>query len=188
MIDAQIYLLAAGRGTRAGGPKAWLEYAGKPLLERQLSFARGLCGVARLAVTVQEPWLVRCRALEPAAIWVAVDPDAPALMSLQAALKALPLAQPSFLYHVDMPLWDPELFYTLRQRADYPEHAELDAIVPVHAGRGGHPVLLLPRAAADLARLDPARDRLDLWLRGRKVLRSEVPFPCVLENWNAGIP
>jgi len=55
MIQHQVYLLAAGRGLRSGGPKAWQsslqgqsrlavppkagqEHEGKALLERQMDF------------------------------------------------------------------------------------------------------------------------------------------------------
>ena len=41
---ARVLLLAAGRGRRSGGPKAWRPYEGTTLLEAQLSFFRGLVG------------------------------------------------------------------------------------------------------------------------------------------------
>lgn len=181
-----MYLLAAGRGTRAGGPKAWLQHEGKALLARQFDFLLKRFPPMRVAVSVQEEWLAKCRALHPLVQWVPVDPDAPVLTSLLALVRAVPLDSWAFLYHVDMPVWEDELWYLLSSHrpADAADAAE--AVVPMHGGRGGHPVLLSPALADQLGALDPARDRLDVWLRGRRVKRVEVPYSCVVENWNGG--
>ena len=116
--------------------------------------------------------------------WVAVDPAVAALASVQALLGGEAPA-PSFVHHVDMPVWEAPLFEALRAAA---RSGDADAFVPLHAGRRGHPVLLSARAAVAVALLDPARDRLDLWLRTARVREVPVDLPCALENWNAGPP
>ncbi|MFH2201548.1 MAG: nucleotidyltransferase family protein [Elusimicrobiota bacterium] len=187
MSGFNVYLLAAGRGRRAGGPKAWLTHEGMPLLEKQVRFLLGRCAPARVAVTVQEEWLPRCRAeLHAEVRWTAVDPDAQPLRSLQALLAAAPVTGWTFLYHVDMPVWDDRLFDQLQERVPEAEAAGAEAVVPVKDGRGGHPILLSPDACGALGALDPDNDRLDYWLRNRRVDRAAVPFAAIHENWNQG--
>ena len=70
------------------------------------------------------------------------------------------------------------------QRIPSAAEAGAEAIVPVHGGNGGHPVLLSPSLRNEIGNLDPETARLDLWLRKRKVDRLEVPFDCITANWN----
>lgn len=175
------YLLAAGRGRRAGGPKAWLESEGSTLLERQLAFLLKRFPAEAVHVSIQAEWLDRCRALNPSVNWVAADPDAAAFDSLQRIVKA---AKPgwAFLHHVDMPVWEDGLFSALKNRAAAACGAE--AVVPTHEGRRGHPVILSPRLQREIAKRDPATARLDEMLRQARVEELDVPFACVLENRN----
>jgi CTP:molybdopterin cytidylyltransferase MocA len=179
---SRVYLLAAGRGKRAGGPKAWLEHQGRPLLERQVHFLRSLFPGDRIAVSIQADWLGQCLALDPRVRWVGVDPDLSPLASLQALWRALPLESWGLVYHVDMPVWEPALFRALQEAA---ESSEKDAVVPSLQGKRGHPVALAPRAAEALLALDPAVDRLDQWLRAHQVEELEVSSPSAVENWNS---
>ncbi|MBI4669090.1 MAG: nucleotidyltransferase family protein [Elusimicrobia bacterium] len=106
-----------------------------------------------------------------------------ALDSLQRLLKAKPMDQWGFVYHVDMPIWEPQLFQRLAGRA-VKCGGGVKAVAPAYQGKGGHPVLLSPGLDKKLLALDPGKDRLDIWLKSQKIDRLEVPFPCVLENWN----
>lgn len=176
------YLLAAGRGERAGGPKAWLEFDGKSLLRRQLDFLTGLFDPREVAVSIQPGWLGRCRALHQEVLWVPVDSRTSPLASLQALLTRAPPDAWAFVYHVDMPLWKPGLFKGME--AAIPLARRAAAVVPVHGGRRGHPALLSPAAMSLLSALNPARDRLDHWLRGAEVHEVEAAAPCIHANWN----
>jgi len=169
-----IYLLAAGHGRRAGGPKAWLDCEGKSLLERQLDFVCGLKD-ARPVVAVQKGWLARCAELGYPARWVDVDPDAAPIASLQSLLKAFPAG--GLVWHVDMRVWEPALIETMREAGG--------TAVPVCRGRRGHPVSLSAADAAAVLELPPATGRLDRFLRGR-AREIEVPYECALDNWNDG--
>jgi CTP:molybdopterin cytidylyltransferase MocA len=186
MMDAQAYLLAAGEGRRAGGPKAWAMHQGKTLLERQLQFLQGLLQPADLAVSVQAAWLERCRKLAPEVRWTAVEPSARPLGALQALLGSMPSRGWAFVYHVDMPVWEPELFEILLRRAL--ESRDADAVAPEKGGRKGHPVLLSKSACHAVRLLDGAKDRLDVFLRSRREATVSVPFASIHENWNAGVP
>ena len=176
MKGARVLLLAAGRGRRAGGPKAWRAYEGRTLLEAHLDFFRELVGPDGLSVSIQEDWRARCAALSPGTVWVAADPDASPLDSLQRLIAASPPAR-SFVLHVDMPVFDAAVYEALWK-------ADGEAAVPSFGGRRGHPVLLAPSALAELSALDAAKDRLDAWLRARRASEVPVATEQVLRNLN----
>lgn len=180
--DCGVYLLAAGKGKRAGGPKAWQERGGKTLLERHVEFLQPRFDPEAIAISIKAEWRHRCMRLLPGANWVAVNSDATPLGALQTLLRAQPLDRWSFLYHVDMPVWEEALFSLLVLSIDTCQRA---ARVPTFHGRGGHPVLIAPHCHDALLALDPTRDRLDHWLRTADVERVELPFACIHENWNA---
>ncbi len=185
MLSEQVYLLAAGNGRRAGGPKAWRLVDGRGLLERQMEFLLALFRPSSIAVTIQEAWRERVSQLDRGVVWVAEDPDSSPLAALQSLAAAAPLKSWAFVYHVDMPLWVPGLFEALARRVPGAAREGLEALAPVHAGRKGHPALLSPSLASPLAALDPQKDRLDYWLRTRREGTVEVPYGCIHENWNA---
>ena len=181
-----VYLLAAGLGRRAGGPKAWMDFGGKPMLKRHLEFLIPRFAPQSLAVSVQEPWKDRCWSMNAQVRWVSVDPAATALGSLQELVRTTPLSRWAYVFHVDMPVWNEELFYTLASCMPKDGAEACEAIVPMHGGRGGHPIMISPALQEPLLALDPAANRLDSFLHTRRVLRREVPYACVLENWNEG--
>ena len=148
MAGARVLLLAAGRGRRAGGPKAWRPYEGGTLLEAHLDFFRGLVGPGALFVAIQDEWRPRCTALWAEVSWIAADAEAQPLASLQCLIAASG-AHRAFVLHVDMPIFEREIYETLLK-------APGDAVVPVFDGRRGHPVLLGPGALGEIACLDPA--------------------------------
>ncbi len=184
MSGSSVYLLAAGKGRRAGGPKAWLFHENETLLERQIRFLLGRFSPERIAVTIQTDWKERCSNIHREVRWTPEDPEASPLHALQTLMRTAPFDGWSFLYHVDMPVWEDGIFERLERRASDAEKA--DAILPVHKGKGGHPVLLSASSREAIAGLDPEKDRLDHWLRKQKVERLEG-FPAVVhENWNEG--
>ena len=175
MIDARVFLLAAGRGRRAGGPKAWRAWEGTTLLEAQLAFLVPLVGKGNVFVSIQREWETRCAALGSGARFTAANPDLPALASLQALLREAPKGR-GFVLHVDMPVFDEAVWHALAAK-------DVDA-APVFDGRRGHPVLLAPDTLAAVSRLDGVRDRLDVFLRGRPVAEVSVGTEAVLANLN----
>lgn len=176
MNGARVLLLAAGHGKRAGGPKAWMEVAGKPLLQDHVEFFSRRLGASSLSVAIQPDWLDRCRSLSKEVLWTTADPDAYPLDSLQRLIAASPLVR-SFVLHVDMPVFDVSVYETLWSETN-------DAIVPVFDGRRGHPVLLAPSALTEITKLNSKSDRLDSWLRSRHVLEVPVSTDVIFKNIN----
>ena len=175
------YILAAGRGRRAGGPKAWRLHAGIPLLAHHVDFLSQRTSPEHIAVSIQAEWLERCLALNPHIHWVATDPQASPLASLQRLALELPLVTWNFVYHVDMPLWTSQPFDVLAAAC---HSSDAEAIIPTFQDRGGHPVVLAKSLASPLAALDASKDRLDHWLRSRRTNRVPLEEPAILENWN----
>lgn len=176
MTGARVLLLAAGRGVRAGGPKAWRDFAGKPLLQEHVEFFSRRLPHGALSVAIQPEWREKCRAISQDALWVDADADQPPMDSLQRLIKASPKTK-SFILHVDMPVFDVSVYEMLL-------NAEGDAVVPVFDGHRGHPVLLSPKALNEIVSLDPKNDRLDVWLREHHVLEVAVPTDIIFKNLN----
>lgn len=185
MIDAHVYLLAAGKGERAGGPKAWLERDGKPLLRMHLDFLGAHFDLTRVFISVQESWLKRCLELDLHVGWISTDPEGTPLASLQRLLSVSERAA-GYVYHVDMPLWEGGALGVFQALKDGIGTAA--AAVPTFSGRRGHPVLLSRAAAADVSRLDAGKDRLDAFLRECHVAEVPVKTPLIHANWNEGKP
>ena len=186
LLSHGVHLLAAGRGRRAGGPKAWQPCGGRSLLERQVAFLTALFDPEDISVSIQEPWLERCRALSRDVRWVPVDPGLPALGALQRLVRQTHTDGWAFVYHVDMPVWEKGLFESLSRAVSAAGAAQ--AVVPARDGKGGHPVLLSTALARRVLAADPLEDRLDRMISRGLVHRVEVPFACIRENWNEVIP
>ncbi len=183
-LASQVYLLAAGEGRRAGGPKAWRLFEGRSLLERQVEFLSRLFRPEDIAVTVQEGWQERVRKIDPDILWIPEDPKQTALGALQALLLRSPIRDWAFLYHVDMPVWEKGLFEGLYKHIPAARSRGEESIAPSHGGRKGHPVLIAAPLAPGIAALDPSTGRLDHWLRERRQSVVELPYPCIHSNWN----
>ena len=106
------------------------------------------------------------------------------MAAIQALMAAVPLERWTFLYHVDMPVWESALFDALAGRISAEGRSGVEALAPAYKGRKGHPLLLSPALGRDMLALDPLKDRMDHWLRARREETVDVPFPCIHENWN----
>jgi CTP:molybdopterin cytidylyltransferase MocA len=146
--ELAVAILAAGRGTRLGGPKALFELAGEALLLRVLRTLDALrCELScRLHIAVvcgadrERVRAVLARSLPHLAARI-VENDAPErerTHSLRLASRALPAALPLLVWPVDVPLVAPRTLCEL-VRAPLAERAFRS---PCFAERGGHPVLL----------------------------------------------
>jgi CTP:molybdopterin cytidylyltransferase MocA len=131
-------VLAAGRGRRAGGPKALLRYGETTFLEHAVRlFSRP--GIDRIvAVLGHEAARIREAVPLPAEVVVTVNEDYDSGM-LGSVLRGLDaaggLADAVLLHPVDHPLVEPE---TILRVAEALRGGAVIA-VPSHGGRRGHP-------------------------------------------------
>jgi molybdenum cofactor cytidylyltransferase len=115
------------------------------------------------------------------AIVVNPSPERGPFSSLQAGLAAATPGEPVFVLPVDVPAPSPEVWAALEAAL----RAGAEAAVPVHEGRGGHPVLLSAAFGGRLRSLPPS-SRLDQELRSEpSVARVPVADPRVRLNLNA---
>ena len=177
MSETQLFLLAAGRGKRAGGPKAWKEVGGRPALENMIEGM--LPHVAAIFVSVQAEWKAGMSRPSPKVSLISVDPDQPMLASLQELIASRGSDLSAFLHHVDMPVPDAGLLAALSAAL-----GQADAAVPLYKGERGHPALLSRKLYDAILDLDPQKDRLDQFLRTRNVVEVPVEQASVLENQN----
>jgi molybdenum cofactor cytidylyltransferase len=186
---AEVVILAAGRSSRMGepkglvavpspgGPRAWIEHqldalAGRRVVvvlgEHRELYERAVPDLARRAVLAVNP-----------------DPERGPFSSLQVGLAAATPEEPVFALPVDVPAASPAVWAELEAALE----EGIDAVVPIHDGRGGHPVLLSSSLARRLRTLPPTA-RLDHELRGLpaaggRLRRIPVGDPRVRLNLNA---
>ena len=175
-----LVILAAGRSTRMGAPKALVEFNGRGLLEHILSppWLHDLGDVVVVLghhADALRPIVDRCGHRHV----LNSDPDRGRMSSVQTGLGALgPDVRAVFLQPVDCPLVVPGVYRRLAGCLD-----GADVAVPTYGGRGGHPALfsarLFPRVMAAGAD-EPLRDIF----RAPDVARCtmEVDDPGVLLN------
>lgn len=186
-MQADLVVLAAGEGRRAGGPKAWIQVAGRPWLSHQLQ-ALSRAPVGRLMVVLAAPPPEAFAELLPEENWALnPQPELGPFHSLQCGLRALgvPRAVPGvFVLPVDVPAPSPEVFEALSRALP-----GAPAAVPEFEGRGGHPVLLSGESANLLLKVDPAAPvaRLDRWLREAHARRVPVLDARVRMDLNSSL-
>ena len=144
-MDARAIVLAAGRSTRMGAPKALTPIAGAPAVAR---IVRALHDAGVADVTVVPPVGVELPPLE-ARVVVNPDPDAGRTGSLQLGLAAQALAPTLVVWPVDHPLATAATVRALLA-------AEGEWVLPTHLGRTGHPILVRGRAIDAIRRAAPA--------------------------------
>ena len=153
-------VLAAGTGRRMGGPKVLLTLDGHPLI--RLHVARLLeVGCASVTIVVRPEAEGRVRDLlsafvRPAVELVAVCTEAQS-ESLDAALRHMHCARTDTLIVTPIDLLPAEV--TTHRVLQAALGVTIVAATPMHAGRGGHPVVVR-RAALEPSELPPLRTLL----------------------------
>ncbi len=107
------------------------------------------------------------------------DPDAEMLVSIRLGVeRLLPAADALFIWPADHPAVSPDTLRLLVARA-----SRQTALLPVHAGRRGHPVLAGAEVLADIGRIPEEEGLRWLWReRADSVLEVAVDDPGVIEN------
>ncbi len=184
-LELAVAILAAGRGTRLGGPKALFELAGESLLFRVLrtldAAFRELAVPAEIAVVCgADAERVRSR-LATARLGIAASvvaneaPERERTHSLRLAAAALPPQRALLVWPVDVPLVAPA---TLRALTREPL-AERAYRSPFHGERGGHPVLLGAALREELLALrddETLRELRDRATTQRERIAVDDPF------------
>jgi CTP:molybdopterin cytidylyltransferase MocA len=182
-MTTTLVLLAAGRGTRAGGPKAWRAIRQRPFVAFQLErVRRSFHGPIRV-VLGREAAIERdlaCLGLDAQTDVVLADDDATMFASLRAGL--CDVVGRALVHPIDCP-WPSATHTVLADAMD--AHPNARAAMPTWNDRGGHPVLLSAPLVASIHDLDPT-SRLDHVLRGLggSCLRVPVAQADVLRNLN----
>lgn len=170
-------LLAAGASTRMGEPKALLRTPdGRRYLEAIVETARA-AGCDEVVVVLGPPHGESIRAALPPAVTAAwnAEPERGMLSSVQAGIAALPGGVAAALvWPVDIP------FVAVATARTLVVH-DGTIVVPVHNGRGGHPLRVARDHFAEIMTLDPARGlKALLDAHAAEVVRLPVADAAVL--------
>ncbi len=178
-----VVLLAGGASSRMGAPKGLVAVDGRRWIEHQLDRAERFA-LDRPIVVLGFDHARYTREVDGlharARVVVNPAPERGPFSSLQRGLSCAAPEQPTFVLPVDVPAPGDDVWTSLRASMD----PALEAAVPVHRGRGGHPVVLSAALVARLLRLPPDT-RLDHELSRCAVARVTVADPLVLQNLNS---
>jgi CTP:molybdopterin cytidylyltransferase MocA len=167
-------VLAAGAGTRMGGPKARLVIDGEPLAVLHARRFRDAGCAQVVSVTRRELALWLASWLGPGRIAISEAPDPAG--SLAIGLAAFPPHDEDVLVITPVDALPARAATIAALVATVRAGAE--AATPVYAGRGGHPIAARARALAGLAAAPrPLRDVLAAL--GPRRARVEVDDPAV---------
>jgi molybdenum cofactor cytidylyltransferase len=170
-------VLAAGASSRMGEPKALVRAPdGRRFLDAIVETARA-AGVGPLVVVLGPPHAALIEPSVPAGVLVAHNPrpERGMLSSVQAGVAALPRVDATLMWPVDIPAVEVDTVRALL------EGAPGSIVIPVHAGRGGHPLRIPSSRFAELQALDPSLGlRALMQSRPEAVLRREVDDSKVL--------
>lgn len=154
-------ILAAGEGSRFGGPKQLAELRGRPLIEYAVETMLAVPALGRIVVVLgAHADVVRERAdLGGTEIVVAEDWSEGMSASLRAGVAALADADAILITLADQPLITPQVLAAVLDVGD-----SADAARATYDGRPGHPVLIKRSLFASIAELrgdHGARDLLE---------------------------
>lgn len=202
-----LVLLCGGKSERMGSLKGLLPFFGRTWLEEQIArfIAQGgrevIVGLGHFSERYVEvlPWLRGSAGLPRDLVEIAADedPERNASSTIEIVVNEDPARGPfstlwtavtqvlrleqvgALVLPIDAPL-GPEVVELLMQ-----DHAF--AAVPEFGGRGGHPVRLSPEAVREVAREDPATQRLDHFLKAleARVSRRSASSDEVTLNLNS---
>ena len=139
--DVTMLVLASGRGDRMGGPKALLAWTdGQPLAKVHASLAASVGSRAVVVVRASVASVLRPMMREPVVVASSAPSSCGPAGSIAAAVRAGALTNTSWvmLMPVDCVPASLSTLTLLCQLAC----EGVDAVRPVHEGRGGHPVLV----------------------------------------------
>ena len=171
-------VLSGGKSVRMGSPKALLQFRGQTFLARILQ-AIDASGIQTVIVVAGPHYDLIATAFPDARVVFNPDHEQGMSTSVQTGIRALPPGlRGAAIFLVDHPLIDQETIDRLITQLK-PGHI----VVPVHAGRRGHPVVFAADLFDEILALSPdqglntvvrnARDRvLEIPVESAGVLRD----------------
>jgi CTP:molybdopterin cytidylyltransferase MocA len=178
-------ILAAGRGSRLGTPKAILEAGSRPrakplALMQAENLKRAGIGSVDIVIGCEHKMVKSKLAAGGNNIVVNKGWRQGQFSSLKAGISVVEKGKWVLLMPVDTVGVKKNTILMILNAAE----ASVDAVVPSFRGKRGHPVLLSQRLCARIARMDPKKSRLDHVLHGSKTTVIEVSDRAVLSNIN----
>lgn len=195
-----VIIPCGGKSLRMGTPKGLMIVNGRPWIEVQLAQLRSV-GVTRAIIVLgfdaekylsELPWaqsaLLEWSSVNDIQVMVVKNPhpEFGPFTSLQTANHHIEsLGEPAaFFLPIDVPCPDVQIWRSLVCECE----GDVSAVIPSHAQRGGHPVLLSRELMLDLLKvpMDAADARLDMQLKKqRHLVYVDVEDPKVGMNINA---
>jgi molybdenum cofactor cytidylyltransferase len=180
-------LLAAGQSRRMGAFKPLLPFGGRTVVECCVRYLiEG--GAERVVVVVGHREEEMRAALSHLRVGIAVNADAKSEMGVSIArgVEQLSTGTKAILIAlVDQPAIPPEVPVAL---IDEWRRTGARLVVPLHAGRGGHPVLLDSTLREELSNLDMERGLRSLFdAHSEEVVRVPVASPYIardMDTWD----
>jgi len=177
-------VLAGGKGSRMGIPKARMMIAGEPLARQQATLLLA-AGCSRVIIVLGFDGDHIAAVLDPLPDGVDVVINRQwsrgQFSSLQAGLACVPTdTNQVLILPVDVIGVAIETIQHLMQNGC----RECDAVVPAAGGQSGHPVVISRGLCHDLLAQNPTDSRLDRYLKEKDVRRIDVSDVAVLANVN----
>jgi CTP:molybdopterin cytidylyltransferase MocA len=177
-------VLAAGRSSRMGSPKALIEIGGERALARVLRIAGALQLPAIVVLGHHEEAVRKGVDLGASRVVVNPDPDRGQSSSVRLAAQSVPAGAALALWPVDHARVEAatveRLLAAFRARAQ-----GIELIVPSHGGRRGHPLLASAAATRELASLrDDEPAHVVVRRDPRRVFHVEVDDPMVVADFD----
>ena len=183
--DVHVVVLAAGRSSRMGFPKALAEVAGELALARVLCLARAQRLPVRVVLGFHAE-AIRARVpLDEREVVVNPAPERGQSSSLRVGAAALPEGSALALWPVDHAHVAEATFATLLAAFRARERG-VALVVPSHAGRRGHPLLGDGAVRREFAALrDDEPGHVVLRRDPKRVLHVVVDDPAVVADFDA---
>ena len=180
-------VLAGGRSSRMGSPKALLDFRGQPFVVRILEALEALEVKTRIVVVGPDAPRIRpALAGHECLIVENNDVDAGPIASLRAALRALETVRPSatLAWPVDLPH---VRVTTVERLLEAFRRTPAPAVVPTFAERRGHPVLWGAGLFEELLTSESATQhgaRAVLGAHAAEIGQVAVDDPAVIDDLN----
>jgi len=179
-------LLAAGRGRRMGGTKQLVDWPTadgvKPLVAAAYDAIRPICD-DMVVVLGHEAEAVAAALGSRPFDRAQSDPDAPMFESIRAGLESARAIDPDATI-ILQPADHPEVAAsTLTAVTDWSLQRRVQAVIPEHQGRGGHPALIPASVAARILKSDCPTGLADFWSAHPDLCtRLPVDDPTILRD------